>query len=102
MTPHTRKRKAFECRMGRDEAPAMAPETERPWHMDMQASSDGASARDVVQETHDVAKSDLSRTCSFPLVAFQSIYTARKTVTKYGASDEFLRLRDRFVVAIAS
>ena len=41
MTPHTRKRKAFECRMGRDEAPAMAPETERPWHMDMQACSDG-------------------------------------------------------------
>ena len=77
MTPHTRKRKAFECRMGRDEAPAMAPETERPWHM--QACSDGACARDVVQETHDVATSDLSRTCSFPLVAFEIIYTARKT-----------------------
>ena len=52
----------------------MAPETERP-----PTCSDGASARDVVQETHDVAKSDLSRTCSFPLVAFESIYTARKT-----------------------
>lgn len=68
----------------------MAPETERP-----PTCSDGASARDVVQETHDVAKSDLSRTCSFPLVTVHSnAFIPRKTVTKYGATDEFLRLRE--------
>ena len=76
MTPHTRKRKAFECRMGRGmRRPPWRPKPNGHG----QACSDGACARDVVQEPHDVAKSDLSRTCSFPLVAFESIYTARKT-----------------------